>query len=456
MVSSLTTTSNLNAAAAAGVLRAIAEGGPGYGRSDGESKGRVLLEFVSANPNGPVTAAHGRGGVLGDTLAALLGFTGSKTTREFYVNDATNSRQMRQFARAVQAHYRRLLGDDAALADAARADDGGYPDEFVERVARELLAKEGDRLNAPSADWSLALVQEAATRLMRTEQEETLAALGVRFDAWFSENALLAHGAVERVLARLRDAGHAYEQGGALWLRSTPFGDEADRTLVRADGTPTYLAGDLAYHADKFERGYDTLVDIWSADHAGYVDRTRAGLAALGYDPGRLHILLHGPVRLLKDGTEIKGRFGGVPTLAEILEETRPDVARLLLLGGPAEAPLDLDADAAMHSDRTNPVAYLREALRRCQEPQPTDGAVEFTGEEAALIETLADFPEEVRRAADKLAPDQLLLYALSLADRWVRLSGSPPALLARATAVVLTNTLGILGVAAVGEDADA
>jgi arginyl-tRNA synthetase len=455
MISSLTTTGSLNAVAAVGVLRAIVEAGLAYGRSDKGRGQRVLLEFVSANPNGPVTAERGRGGVLGDTLAALLDFTGYAPTREFYVNDATNSRQMRQFARVVWANYRRLLGEEAGSADGALANDGGYPDEFVERVARELVGSEGDRLNAPSVDESLARVQEAAARLMRREQEETLASLGVRFDSWFSESNLHAHGAVGRVLARLRDAGHAYEQGSALWLRSTHFGDEADRTLVRADGTPTYLAGDLAYHAHKFERGYDILIDIWSDDHAGYVERTRAGLAALGYDPARLHILLHGPVRLLKDGTEVKGRFGGVLTLAELVAEIPRDTARLLLLRGPVDAPLDLDADAASRRDRTNPVAYLGEALRLCDANLPV-GDADFTGSYSMLAEHLGTFPEAVHGAAATRAPGRLLAYALSLADRWIPLAraGGVPALLAQATAVVLTSTLGILGVAAVEEGA--
>jgi arginyl-tRNA synthetase len=429
----LTATTQTAASAVLETLRAIARSGPDYGRIEPAQPRRVLVEFVSADPNGPLTAAHGRGAVLGDTVASLLAFAGHEVTREFYVNDATNSKQMRRFAHALLYRYREALGLPA------QPTDEGYPDEYVRAVAYDLIERDEDTYAQLEEADALTAIQQTAAILIREEQRETLERLGVRFDHWFSESALHARGAVETVLEKLRAGGHAYEQNGALWLRSTAFGDEADRTLVRADGTPTYLAGDLAYHADKFERGFDLLIDIWSADHAGYIERTRAGLAALGYDADRLNILLHGPVRLLKDGTEVRDdRYGGAPTLEEILDEIPPETARLQYLRRPAEQPLDLDADAVLRDDATNPTACLRRALAH-------PGGM--PGDSGELIEALGAFPSTVESAARLLAPHDILGYALGVADRWRDTRGDAPEPLRDAVAAVLTNALRLLGV---------
>jgi arginyl-tRNA synthetase len=429
----LTATTQMAASATMEILRAIAASGPDYGRADNPKPKRMLVEFVSADPNGPLTAAHGRGAVLGDTLSSLLTFAGHEVTREFYVNDATNSKQMRRFANALLYRYREALGLPA------QPIYEGYPDEYVRAVAYDLIERDEDLYATMEEADALTAIQQTAAILIREEQQETLDRLGIRFDHWFSESALHARGAVESVLEKLRAGGHAYEQNGALWLRSTAFGDEADRTLIRADGTPTYLAGDLAYHADKFERGFDTLVDIWSADHAGYIERTRAGLAALGYESSRLHILLHGPVRLLKDGTEVKDdRYGGAPTLEEILDEIPPEIARLQYLRRPAESLLDLDADASDREDATNPTAYLRRALAH---PGGMPG-------DSALIELLTAYPDTIESAARLLAPDEILRYSVGVAERWLGThGGNAPEPLHEAVTTVLTNALRLLGV---------
>ena len=428
------------------LLNDILAQGKNYGRGAALKGRRALTEFVSANPNGPLTIGHGRGGALGDALAGLLLFAGAQTDREFYVNDATNSRQMTRFAQATLARLIAAPGETAA-----RLDDGGYPEEYVSRVASALAPRFAG--TTPTLRQAL----EQATQFVRSEQEATLAKFGLRFDHWFSEAELHAKGAVAQTVRRLRDSGFAYEQGGALWLRSTAFGDEDDRTLVRADGTPTYLAGDLAYHADKFARGYDLLVDIWSADHAGYIERTRAGLAALGYDPSRLRIILHGRVRFLQDGTEVRGgpfgQPGGAVTLEDVLEQVPANATRFLLLRVPAEVSLDLDGDLALRTDRANPLWRVNEARRLCREAAQKGGAEKadksVSEAETSLLETLTAFPDVARRAAEELWAHHITDWAIGLSDKILinAARNELPSRLAQASAIALENSLDLLGI---------
>ena len=423
-------------------LNTILAQGKQYGRGAALTGRRALVEFVSANPNGPLTIGHGRGAALGDALTALLAFAGAKAEREFYVNDATNSRQMTRFAQAVRS---RLVA--SARGQSVRRDDYGYPEEYVAPIVATLAPEFSGR------EPTLPQVLEAATRRVRGEQEATLTRFGVRFDHWFSEAELHARGTVAQTVQRLRVSGYAYDQGGAIWLRSTAFGDEADRTLVRTDGTPTYLAGDLAYHADKFARGYDLLVDIWSADHAGYVERTRAGLSALGYDASRLRIILHGPVRFLKDGTEVRGgQIGGAVTLEDVLEEMPADAARLSLLRVPAEIPLDLDGDLAARQDRANPLWRLQEAQRLClraEETEKTGDLVRMVEAENALTESLRAFPGVAQRAAEELWAHHITDWALSLSDKILTNAarGELSPAVAQASRYALENSLDLLGI---------
>jgi arginyl-tRNA synthetase len=441
-------------------LQQIVTQGATYGHVTPESAKRVLVEYVSADPNGPLTVGHARGGVVGDSLAALLTFAGHTVTREFYVNDATNSRQIERFAQALLHRYRLLLFEAGSFdGDVAPRTLSDYPEAYVTDIARKIIEQEGDRfLSLPEPDVLLHL-QQSATRLIRVEQEDTLNILGLRFDNWFSETELHRHGAVQAILQRLKDAGYTYEQSSAVWLRSTAFGDASDRTLVRPDGTPTYLAGDLAYHADKFERGYEWLIDIWNESHATYIERTRAGLTALGYDANRLSFVLVGQVHLLKNGTEVRGTRmsgpDGTATLAEALPDIPAETMRLLLLKQETNHSLDMDADVVQRRDRTNPTAYLQDTLHRCRAFASEGSSVSSAGENgvkeypAPLVEELVGFSVAVRQSAEHLAPDWLLGYALNLATHWhsVANQGVMLPLLAQATEVVLTNTLDILGV---------
>jgi arginyl-tRNA synthetase len=466
-------------------LSEVRSQGAGFGRSDVGQGSRVLVEFVSANPNGPVTVAHGRGGAIGDVLATLFTWTGWDVHREFYVNDATNSLQMRVFARSVFARYRQLLGHGDTVPE------DGYPGEYVRDIAHSILEREGNKYEDLPAAEAEGFFQALAMEGMLEQQKKTLASFGIRYDTWFSEEALHRAGAVRGVLEALEASGHAYLEGGALWLRSTAFGDDKDRVLRRADGSPTYIAGDLAYHKDKFDRGFDRAVDVWGADHNGYVGRTKAGIAALGFDPGRLHIALYQLVRLIKDGVEVKmgKRAGNIVTLEELVEEVGRDAARFFYLMRSSDAPLDFDIDLARRQDKDNPVYYVQYAHARCcsarekarelgvAEGGEPDLTLLSQPEERALIKRIDAFPAEVRAAAAEYAPHRIARYAQDLAaqfhayyDRgnrapeWRLVRPEVPdvtaARLALADAVrqTLANALTILGIAAperMGDDPD-
>jgi arginyl-tRNA synthetase len=427
----------------ADTLRTIVAAGDDWGRSDLGQGRRALFEFVSANPNGPITVAHGRGGAIGDVLAALWERTGWQVSREFYVNDVTNAPSLRAFTLAVWKRYRQLIGPQdegsgspggASNGDAA---DDEYPAETVTGLAQIILQRDGQaHAHLGPDEAALLRFQERVLGGLQADQRATLEAFGVRFDEWRSEASLYASGAVERILARLRESGHADEQSGALWLRSTRFGDANDRVLVRADNrTPTYIAADLVYHDDKFARGFDRLVNVFGADHTGYVARTRAGLAALGHDPDRLQVIVYQSVRLIEDGNAIKaGDPGsGGPSLSELVAQIGRDAARFFLLLRSPDVPLDLDLTLARARTRDNPLyrtqlAHIRccEAIRRATaqgvpvpDSHPPDLSLLTDPTERTLIRTLADLPDEIRHAAMGGAPHRIVQYSLVLADQF-------------------------------------
>jgi arginyl-tRNA synthetase len=449
----------------AGLVQDAVAAGPHWGRTDVGRGRRALVEFVSANPTVPITATHARGGAIGDSIASLLDWTGWRTEREFYVNDAVSSRPLKDFTRAALAHYRRHFGIEDA---APEASDPGTAVAVADTIAR---TEQGRFLSLPS-DAALPAFRDAVLRTLTDRQERDLAALGVRFDCWFSEQSLHATGAVRRTLSALVESRHTHAEGDALWLRARALGDETDRVLVRADGSPTYLAGDLAYHADKFERGFDLLVDVWSADHAGYVGRTRAGLAALGYEPDRLKIVFAAPVRVLRDGVDVKsnGIAGGASqpvTLEETLADIDPDAARFLLLLKAGDVPVDLHIDLGKMLVRGNPLREVRSVLARCT-AIAADRSLSGDPDEAlrlrdavALARSIATFPDETCAAAAQFAPDRIARYVVNLAGlahTWLERSAvaggdasksvSVAASLAAAAQITLTNSLRLLGVA--------
>ncbi len=450
-------------AAYADAVRAVLDAGDdwGAGKNGAESRAtasRALVEFVSANPNTPLSLHHARGATIGDAMCRLLTASGYAVEREFYVNDGASAPQLRSLARAVFGAYRERFG-----VAAGEISSEGYSGEYVSNLAQKIAESSGDRYVDLSAEAAATALTPAVVSLMQAEQEETLSRFGVRFDRWFSEAGLLAGGALQNVLDALLASGAAYAHGGALWLQTTRYGDDGDRVLLRNDGTPSYFAGDLAYHADKLQgRAYDLTVDVWNADHQPYIGRTMAGLAALGVPnvEHRLRIAVFGTVRALQDGSELRtGRYAsGVVTLKEVLDAgADADALRFaLLLAAPMAAPMDLSVDALAPSAPNNPLAGIRAALTKtdgtadsgsnAETGEPTEDTAAF-----AIIRRLDMFPDTVRGAAVAAAPTEVARYAWSLADAVNRWEGADDTatsgMTLRAAGVTLRNALRLLGI---------
>jgi arginyl-tRNA synthetase len=465
----------------------------------------VQVEFVSANPTGPLHVGHGRHAAYGAAVANLLAAAGFAVQREYYVNDA--GRQMNILAASVWLRYLEACGE--SLPFPASGYQGGY----VRAMGTALEARDGDRYRHAAADVVRdlpadeagggdkevhvdALVARARELLgdsgfdavhaftlesQQSEIRDDLEAFGVTFDRWYSERSLVASGVIDRATTRLRDAGYAYEKDGATWFRSSKFGDDKDRVIVRENGRPTYFASDIAYHMEKFERGLERVIDLWGADHHGYVARVKGALAALGENPDNFDALLMQFVTLYRGGRKMQmsTRSGEFITLRELREEVGNDAARYFYVVRRCEQHLDFDLDLAKSRTSDNPVYYiqyaharicsvLREAESRGMGFDPGDAGVDATllGEshELALLRTLSRYPEVVDSAASDLEPHQLAHYLRELANdlhtyynahqflvddaalRTARLA------LVSATRQVLANGLAILGVSAPAE----
>ncbi len=453
------------------VVRHILQQGDHYGEATLGAGKRVLIEFVSANPTGPLTLGHGRNATVGDTLARLLQALGYQVEREFYINDGESSTQIRNFALSVLTRYRQMRGEPVEMPEDA------YYGDYVIEIASWIRKQYGDAADQGEPSEVLKRFEQWATSQVLQEQQRDLSDFRVQFDRWFSEQRLYETGAVERTLQRLREQSYAYEAEGALWLRSGAFGDEKDRVLVRANGMPTYLASDAAYHLDKYERGYDLLINLWGADHHGYVARMKAVVAALGYNPDQLVILIYQLVNLFR-GTEpvrMSKRAGELITLREVMDEIGVDALRFFYLLRSHDSTLDIDLELAKEQSEKNPVFYVQYAHARiCSiervaveqgvpvpELQATDLSLLTHPEEVALVKRLAEFPEEVRFAGLQYAPHRLTAYALDVARAFhsfyteCRVLSDDPhltnarLLLIRAARIVLRNTLALMGVSA-------
>lgn len=432
------------------LVHSAASAGESFGRSPGAGES-VQVEFVSAHPTAPLTPNHGRGAALGDAIASLLEWTGSRVRREFYVNDTGS--HVERFGRSLLAGFLRAAG--RTVQDPPDALRGTY----LDALAAGLWAERGERVLSLPAGEQLAALTQAGLEAMLRRQHATLEHLGVRFDEWYSESALYRSGKLDAAIARLRENGHVEEMEGAVWLRTTRFGDELDRPLRRSNGRTTYLAGDLAYHLEKFRRGFDRVIDVWSADHAGYAERTRAGIAALGCNPDAVEILIFQPVTLRVDelAVELGGPFGNNLTLDEVLERAGSDTARLFYLMRPAASQLDFDLDLAARQDADNPAWALRRTLESARaagvgEPVAAAGLAGLSDAgPRALMRSLAAFPDELQGAARERDPARLTRYALDTAascdrclDRLVVAAAGRT--VARAAASVLENSLRVLG----------
>lgn len=451
--------------ALASLLQTIIAAGPAYGRHRFGSGQRVNVEFVSANPTGPLHVGHGRGAATGDGIAALLEWTGHSVTREFYINDAGV-----QIERVIESLKARI---DQELSRPAAIPEGGYHGQYLVEMAQALLREKPGLRDAGDAEL-LAACRVAPSRI-RQEQEDLLRDLRVVFNLWSSEQAVRDAGKVEAALALLAERGLTYEQEGALFLKTSEFGDDKDRVLRKRDGSLTYFVPDIAYHIDKHERGFERVIDVWGADHHGYIPRMRAAVRALGYGEDYFEVALVQLVKVVKGGEEVRmsKRSGEFVTLRDLVDWVGVDATRYFFLMRPGQSPFTFDVDLARKQTDENPIFYVQMAHARMsgifrvadRSPDSVTGDVVLEAltapEDLELLKKLAVFPEVVARAARTREPHRVTDYLEDLArvaHGWYhkcRVLGEPPATeaarlaLARAARVVLANGLGLLGLSA-------
>ncbi len=407
----------------------LLEQGDTVGAGRREAPRHILLEYVSVNPNGPLHVGHARYAAYGNALDRILRFSGERVTTEFYINDY--GRQMDMFGRSVAAHYAQSFGLDLPVPEE------GYQGAYVADIAAQIREEEGDRWLDELREQGLEDASVQAVRVFRERGCEIvleqmgaeLERFGVTFDNWFSETPLHTEGRVSRAIDRLLAAEQAYEQDAAVWLRTTDYGDDKDRVLIRSNEQPTYFAADIAYHEDKLQRGYDLLINIWGADHHGYIPRMKAAVEFLAGEPGRLEIIIGQLVSLQEAGEtrQMSTRRGEMATLAELLEAIGKDAARFFLVMRSHDQTLDLDLDLARSQSQENPVYYVQYAHARIAgilrnappelEPGLTpDPSLFQTSFERELVKKLDEFPHVLMEAADRRHVHRIASYAQELA----------------------------------------
>lgn len=410
-----------------GVLDDIVRAGNHFGRCRVGAGKKVQVEFVSANPTGPLHIGHGRGAATGDAVAALLEHAGYEVEREYYINDAGN--QMDTLGRSLYLRYRELFGESIAFPENC------YQGEYIRELAQVVADQDGRRWLDVAEEQALAFFGRFGGERILAGIDDDLQAFGVRFDRWYSEQSLYDRGEVTRGIELVRERKLAYEQEGALWFRTTDFGDDKDRVLVRSNGATTYFASDVAYHKEKFDRGYDLVIDVWGADHHGYVPRMKAVLAGLGRNPEDLQVILVQLVNLLRGGRPVamSTRSGEFVTLKEVIDEVGRDACRFFFLMRRSDSQLDFDLDLAKQQSSDNPVYYVQYAharvcsINRTAQEQhiavPGMGLVDFDllqlDEELSLAKHLALFPETVAGAAQSFAPHRVVFYLQELAAQF-------------------------------------
>ena len=457
------------------VAQVLAEGA-GFGQAAANGR-KVMVEFVSANPTGPLHVGHGRQGALGDALCNLYASQGWQVHREFYYNDA--GVQIATLANSTQCRLKGLKPGDAAWPESAY--NGDYIADIADAFMARATVQADDREFTASGDPDdLDSIRQFAVAYLRHEQDLDLRAFGVRFDHYYLESSLYTSGRVEEAVAKLVAAGKTFEEGGALWLRSTDYGDDKDRVMRKSDGGYTYFVPDVAYHVHKWQRGFDKVVNVQGSDHHGTIARVRAGLqaAGVGIPTGWPDYVLHKMVTVMKGGEEVKisKRAGSYVTLRDLIEWTSRDAVRFFLISRKADTEFVFDVDLALKANDENPVFYVQYAharicsvLEKWKAEHGGDPAVLATADlavldaptEFALMNRLAEYPEMLARAAEGLAPHDVAFYLRDLASAYhsyyaaVRfLDGSAAAMAARmallqATAQVLRNALAVLGVSA-------
>ena len=340
------------------IVEQILSEGTDFGRNTQENNKKVLLEFVSANPTGPLSVAHGRQAAIGDVLANILEFSGFRVTREYYLNDEGN--QIELLGRSIYARYCELSGEACVFPEA------GYRGEYIYDVAKEIIEKHDKSLVALD-DKNISFFSDFGTKYIMDGIRKDLLAFSVRFDSYYSQHKLSKSGKVEKVLKELKEKGFLYEKDGALWFSSTRFGDDKDRVLRKSDGTYTYITPDIAYHQDKFSRGFDMLIDLWGPDHHGYIPRMKAACQAIGKDEKLLHVLIIQLATLSRSGRPVRmsTREGEFITLREVIDEVGKDVTRFFFLTRRRDSHLDFDLELAKKESMENPVFYIQYAHAR-------------------------------------------------------------------------------------------
>ncbi len=442
--------------------------GDKYGYNDSLNL-KVQVEFVSANPTGNLHMGNARGGALGDTLANILARAGYEVEREFYVNDAGN--QIEIFAQSLEARYLQLTGHDVIFPD------NGYAGPDVIQTVKNIIREKGKSLLEMNSPARRQLMIDYALKEKLAYIKKTLLDFGIQYDVWFREQSLHDSGKIEEIIQWLTEKDFIYEQDGALWFKSTIFGDEKDEVIKRANGFTTYFAADIAYHKDKFERGFDWVINVWGADHHGHVARMKGAMQALGYDPDRLDILLMQLVRLYRGGNIVRmsKRTGTTVSLDELIEEVGKDAARFFFVMRSPDSHLDFDLQLAKQQSQENPVYYVQYAHARiCSifrqaevagvkmaSLKEIDCSLLKSDEELDLLRKIADFPEEIMIAARTLAPHRIARYVLDLAGLFHSfynhhrvLNDDLPLqnarlLLMAVTRITIRNALDILGVTA-------
>ncbi|HJV45754.1 MAG TPA: arginine--tRNA ligase [Bacillota bacterium] len=405
------------------IISQIIQSGVDYGRTTSGQGTNIQVEFVSANPTGSLHLGHARGAAVGDALCNVLDLAGYNVSREYYINDAGN--QIANLAKSIEARYFQALGQDSSMPE------DGYHGQDIVGFGQELAKEAGDRYVSMSEEERFQFFREYGLDKELAKLKHDLKDFGVEFNVWFSETSLYKSGAVEEIIGKLRERGYIFEQDGATWLRSTDFGDDKDRVLIKNDGSYTYLTPDIAYHENKYDRGFDRLINIWGADHHGYIPRMKAAMQALGHRPDQLDVIINQMVSLYQGGEKVKmsKRTGKAVTMRDLMEEVGTDAVRYFFTMRSSDAHLDFDMDLAVSKSNENPVFYVQYAYARiCSifrkaEEEGLDWNQDKANlglldseKELELLKKIGLFPEEINLAAEQYAPHRMVRYTHELA----------------------------------------
>lgn len=450
------------------LVPAILEAGDEYGRSEAGNGEKVQVEFVSANPTGDLHLGHARGAAVGDSLCNILDKAGYEVSREYYINDAGN--QINNLALSVEARYFQALGLDKPMPE------DGYHGEDIVEIGKKLAKEHGDKFVNESEEDRIAFFRRFGLDFELEKLKNVLKQFRVAFDVWYSETSLYESGKIDETLGLLQEKGHLYEKEGATWFRSTDFGDDKDRVLIKNDGSYTYITPDIAYHLDKINRGFDKLINIWGADHHGYIPRMKAAIEALGFNPERLEVEIIQLVNLYKDGERVKmsKRSGKAVTMTDLIEMVGLDAVRYFFAMRSGDTHMDFDLDLAVAESNDNPVFYAQYAharicsiLRSAEEKgitfdANTDLSSLSSDKAIDLLKKLGEFPQVIAEAADKRIPHRITNYIFDLASVFHSYYNAEKVLneeqldetkarlaLVNATQITLKNALTLVGVSA-------